>query len=263
MATEIGSYLTTAMSGSYGIVLFVIFLAFASFIGYMIWLKKQYKYDVKLKVLKHGTFTLFEDTARGINKDGERYWHLRKLKEMTSVPPPESIIQTMGGRWVVEGYYERNIGVMWSRDTMTREQFERLARSLQERRTTDPMAKAEPVDTQYQPITSQERSLQSSQITKAVIRKGKSGWETLLQLAPAMMMLIVLILVVVFWNKIAAPVIALEESNRAVQQTNHDIQQQNLRFYMMLTGGKGNSTYIVQAIPEDERTFAGLAGASS
>jgi hypothetical protein len=255
MATNVGSYVGTAMSGSYGIVLLVILLGILGGFGYWIWLNKQYKYRIHLKVLKHGTFTVFDDTARSIKKDGEHFWKLRNLKELTSVPPPESILQTMGGKWEVEGYYERNIGVLWSRDTMTRTQFEALAKSLQERRKSDPNEKTEPIDTQYQPITSQERALQASQVTKAQLRKGKSGWEALLQLAPAFMILIVLILVVVFWNKIAAPVIELEKGVEQLSKTNAQIQQQNLRFYMMLTGGKGNGTYIVQQLPEDQTTF--------
>lgn len=137
-------------------------------VGYFVWLKAQYKYQVHLKVLKHGTFTIWHDTARTIKRNGEHYWRLRKLKELASVPPPESIHQGMKGAWEVEGYYERNIGVIWSRDKLSRQEFEALAQSLQERRLKDPST-ANVIDTQYQPITSQERALQTAEITKAAL----------------------------------------------------------------------------------------------
>lgn len=247
-------YVTMGLNQGYGLAIIVILLGIGGVIGYFVWLKAQYKYQVHLKVLKHGTFTIWHDTARTIKRNGEHYWRLRKLKELASVPPPESIHQGMKGAWEVEGYYERNIGVIWSRDKLSRQEFEALAQSLQERRLKDPST-ANVIDTQYQPITSQERALQTAEITKAALRRGKSGWELLAQLAAPFMMLIVIILIVVFWGKIAEPMIALQESNANIARQLSDLQQQNLRFYTLLTGGKGNGTYIVQELPEGQQSL--------
>lgn len=246
------------LSGSWGIVVFLIVVAVIGAFAYWYWLNKQYKYQVHLKVLKSGTFTTYYDTARQIDKDGERYWKLRNLKETVSIPPDKSITQTVRGGWVADGYYERNIGVIWATDSTTWQEFDKLSKSLQEKRRNDPNVKFDAIETQYQPITSQERSLQASQITKAVLRKGKSGWELLLQLLPAIMIFFVLVLVLIFWNKIAEPVIQTEQMNQQISTQNALIQQQNLRFYMMLTGGKGNGTYVVQKLPEDQQTFPEL-----
>lgn len=257
MAFDTGAVAASALSGSFGLVIFFVVLAAVGGIAGWYWYNKQFKYQVDLKVLKNGGFTKYYDTARLIRKNGEHYWKLRSLKEIVSVPPPESISQTVKGGWVADGYYERNIGVLWSCDKMTVQQFEALSKSLHEKRKNDPSVKFDAVETQYQPITSQERAMQAAAITKAQLRKGKSGWELLRDLIGPVFMFLVLILIVIFWNKIAAPVIELQQTNAQLLHDADQLQQQNLRFYMMLTGGKGNSTYIVQQLPEDQQTFPG------
>jgi hypothetical protein len=255
MAFDIAPVADTVASATVYIILAILALALLGVLGWLYWLKRQYKYLVHLKVLKNGTFSTFYDTARQINKDGEKYWKLRKLKEHASVPPPEAITQTLGGAWVADGYYERNIGVLWAKDAMNRQEFEKLAESLREQRERDPNAKVDAINTRYQPITSQERALQASQITKAVIRKGKSGWEIFKDLIYPILIFMVLVLIVIFWKNISEPIIQTSAQNAQISEQNAKVQEQNLRFYIMLTGGHGNITYAVQPIPQDQQLF--------
>lgn len=233
----------------------IVVVAALAGIAWWLWNKRQYKYDIRLKVLKHGTFMTFEDTARQIEVDGTKFWKLRKLKESVSIPPPESITQNILGRFVAEGYYERNIGVIWSRDKMTRQEFEKLAESLREKNLDKTAQKI--VDTTYQPLTSQERALQASQVTKAALRKGKNLWELLWQALPIIISVIFVVIIVIFWDKITQPTLDVARTNAEIVKTLEKVQQQNLRFYDMLTKGQGNGThrYVLELIPEDEYYF--------
>lgn len=259
----VDSGLTTAYTGMIWVGVIGIILGLAAWV----WWRRQFKYLVRLKVLKNGAFIYYEDVAREIHQEGSQYWKLRGLKELCGIPPSESISQNNKGQFVAEGYYSKDAGVIWAKDTMTREEFRKLEEELRQRRATGKTdgktavffdtsgVHGKSTITKFQPLTTQERALQAGQVTKAMLRKGNSIWDMIWKIAPAILILIVFVLILVFWNDIAKPVITLSQQNIDIQKNNKEIMQQNLRFYTMLTGGKGNGTYVVQQIPEDERLF--------
>lgn len=237
-----------------GTVKVVLALGIIGALAWWVYQKRQYKYDVNLKVLKHGSFMTYRDVAKIVKEQGVSYWKLKKLKEIASVPPPDSTTQGMGGRFVAEGYYERSRGILWSRDLMTRQEFEQKADELRTRGIGS-KDKDNIIDTTYQPLSTQERALQAQQVTKAITRKGKNWIEMLVQFAPAIIMIIFVIIIVLFWDRITQPTLTAQSNNVAYMEQLRGFQEQNLRLYMMLTGGKGNGTYIVQELPNDEQIF--------
>lgn len=220
------------------------------------WYNKQFKYLVKLKVLRHNDFVYWEDTAKLVDNDGSKFWKLRRLKVLAQIPPNDSTYSNTSGKFVAEGYYSRDAGIFWSRDKMSRVQFQKLEEEIIDMQLhPEKRHKEKIIEAEYQPMTTSQRSLQAVQITRAIERRGKTLWEMLMPLAFGLIMLIALFLVFIFWDKISKPVMDLQASNVEIQSTNSAIQQQNLRLYMMLTGGRGNGTYVVQELPQDSALF--------
>ena len=242
-----------------GVSILVWMIAGCVVIGGLLWLRwynRQFKYLVKLKVMRHNDFVYWEDKARLVEEDGSRYWKLRKLKVLAQIPPSDSTYTDTLGRFVAEGYYSRDAGVFWSRDKITRAKFQKLEDDILEAQL-DPTKKkpVSVIEAEYQPLTTSQRALQANQITRAIERKGKSWLQFLMPLAFGLMAIILCFLVFVFWDKISKPVMDLSAQNVEISNNNAEIQQQNLRLYMMLTGGKGNGSYIVQQIPSDDAVF--------
>lgn len=241
----------SALSASYWIIIIVFVLGIIGFLGWYLWYRKQYKYSVKLRILENKRFVYWEDVARRvIEPGGIPYWYLKRLKEKTMVPPGEAMILSPGGMWIAEGYYDRNSGVTWGRDTTSVQEFEDFIKGKDKSTSGE-----ESINRHHQPMTSTQRTMVAHQIEKAIVRKGQGIWQIIWQLLPMVFMLIVLVLILIFWKDIAKPISDLQGSNAEISKQNMQVQQQNLRFYQMLTGGKGNGTYIVQQLPTDEQTF--------
>jgi len=262
MADAIGleGMIPSGMADTFGSTLYAILkvvgvLAVIAVLFYFLYQRKQYKYDIKLKVLQNGQFAYYESKAKLLKVDGVPFWFIKGLKETANVPPPESMYLSTRGRWVAEGYFERNAGVIWSKDILSQQEFSKLAKEIAEKRTTKTPSGTETVTTHYQPMTSTERSLQANQVTKSLLRKGKDLWAMIWQLLPIIILVIIFALILIFWNDIAKPVIDLSASNAQISKDNSIMQQQNLRLYMMLTGGTGNGTYIVQELSSDRQYF--------
>lgn len=241
--------LNTALSAGYWIFIGLFIVGIIGFIGWYSWYRRQYKYGVKLRILENNRFVYWEDVARRVSEPGGiSYWYLKRLKEKAIVPPGESMLLSPGGQWIAEGFYDRSGGITWGRDTMSVEEFKRFIKE-------GGKSGEQSINRNFQPMTSTQRTLVAHQIEKAIIRKGQGIWQILWQLAPMVILLMIFVLILIFWKDIAAPITAMQGSNAEISKTNMQIQQQNLRMYQMLTGGKGNGTYIVQVIPSDEQTF--------
>lgn len=254
---NVGGITSTILTGGYIVFLVFLVMFVIGGLAWFFWWKKQYKYSVKLKILQNKQFVYYEDVARKIiDKDtGTPRWHIKGLKEKVSLPPGESMYLTPKGGWVAEGYYDRSAGVIWGKDTQSKEEFEEFAKKIALAR--DGKVSGAEISTHFQPLTTAERSLQAQQVTKAVLRRGKDFWTMLWQLAPAIILLCVFALILIFWGNIAKPVQELQGANVQAIKDISQIQQQNLRFYQMLTGGRGNGTYIIQVVPSDEALFNG------
>jgi hypothetical protein len=250
-----GALLNTGASTAYTIFKVVGVLLLVGIIFYYLYQRKQYKYSIKLKILQNEQFVYYENVAKLKRVDGAPFWFIKGLKELVTIPPAESMYLSTNGRWVAEGYYDRTAGVIWSKDTLSKTEFAKLAMQISKQRTGKESGTSS-VDTHYQPMTSTERSLQANQVTKALLRKGKDVWAMIWQLVPVVVLLVLFVLVLIFWNDIAKPVIALEASTAKISEDNGIMQQQNIRLYQMLTGGKGNGTsYVVQELPSDKQYF--------
>jgi len=235
----------------YWIFAIVFILGLIGFLAWYIWHRKQYRYSVKLRILENDRFVYYEDIARVVKEDGASFWYIKKLKEKAIVPPGNATIVRAGGGWIAEGFYDRNAGIIWGRDELSVDEFKKFIKNIDPEQRN----KTSGINKTFQPMTSTQRALQSHQVTKAALRMGQNIWQVLWQVLPAFLMIVIFALILIFWKDVAAPVISLQNSNAEISKLNAGIQQQNLRMYQMLTGGKGNGTYIVQVIPEDQQTF--------
>ena len=249
---DLGGITGGLLTGGYWLFLAVIVIGMIGGVAFVVWNRKQYKYHVKLKIYQNKQFLYYEDVAKKVMVNGAPMWYIKGLKETVSIPPGESMYTTAGGGWVAEGFYERNAGVLWGKDAVSRDTFENTLKALEAAGTERNQGS---VDKHFQPMTSTDRALQANEVTKAVLRRGKDLWTMLWQLAPAVILLCVLALVLIFWGNIAKPVQELQNTNAEISKQNLQVQQQNFRFYQMLTGGRGNGTYIVQQIAGDESIF--------
>lgn len=248
-----GNVVGGVLTGGYYIFLWSFIIGLVAFGVWYRWYKKQYKYSVKLKILQNKQFVYYEDVARQVVDHGTPFWYIKGLKHRTTIPPGESMYLSPTGRWVAEGYFDRAAGVIWARDTQSKEDFEEFAKNLVKdggSRSGDAT-----INTNFQPVTTTQRSLQANQVTKAVLRRGKDIWSVLWQLTPMIFMVIVIALILIFWGQIYQPAKDIQSQGLELIEQGGAIQQQNLRLYMMLTGGKGNGTYIVQQISDDQNTF--------
>lgn len=252
---EIGGMVSTEALGATTSFLWVLlkWLVVLAILGGAFWFlyqRKQYKFSVKLKVFQHEQFVYYESVAKIKKVDGVPFWFIKGLKELVPVPPATSLYMSSKGRWVAEGYYDRTAGVIWSRDTMSKNVFASTAAGIVKKQGKSGESS---IDTHHQPMTTTERSLLSTQITKALMRKGKDMWAMVLPIVFIVALLFIFALILIFWKDIAEPVIALSGSNAQISKDNMLMQQQNIRLYQMLTGGKGNGTsYIIQQLPADQ-----------
>ena len=225
-------------------------------IGWWLWNRKKYVYDVRLKVLQNGRFIDFVTVARAkVDDTGVVFWYVKGLKQYASQPPDKSMSFSTKARWVAEGYYDRLTGIMWAQDLTTEKDFINKIQELQN--SPDGITKGtHTIDVHHQPFTTTERSLLASRISRAMQRKGKDIWSMIWQILPAVILLVLIVVILIFWNDIAKPVIQLESATAEIARNNGLIQQQNIRLYQMLTGGKGNGTsYVVQELPQDQQYF--------
>lgn len=250
---QVGSGFDVAATTLYTMLKVVGVLAVIGLIFWYLYNKKQYKYDVHLKVFSNEQFVHFQSPAKIQIVDGAPFWYIKKLKHLATAPPSASMTPGANGRWVAEGYYDRQAGVIWSRDSMSKAE---LARVIDELKKKGERSGTGMADTHYQPMSTTERSLQAHQVTKAILRKGKDIWAMIWQILPVLVLVVIFALVLIFWNDIAKPVISLAASNEEISENNRFMQEQNIRLYQMLTGGKGNGThYIIQEIAANEQYF--------
>lgn len=250
---SIGGSFDNAASSLYTMLKVGIVLAIFGLIFWYLYNKKQYKYEVKLKLFQNEQFVYYQSRAKAKTIDGAPFWYVKGLKQLATVPPAASIYLGSNGRWIAEGYYDRQAGIIWSRDTLSKTEFMKVLEELQKKGIKNGGGT---IETHYQPMSTTERSLQAHQVTKAIIRKGKDIWGMIWQLLPVIILVIIFALILIFWNDIAKPVISLAASNAQISEDNRWMQEQNIRLYQMLTGGKGNGTsYIIQAIPADQQYF--------
>lgn len=250
---QLGGTADTALSTAYSVLKWVGVLVVLGLIFWWLYNRKQYKYDVKLKVFQNEQFVFHSDKAKQVVIDGATFWYLKKLKHRTVIPPASSLYLSTAGRWVAEGYFDREAGLLWSRDTVSKQEFMKI---IERMKKTGEISGSGAIDTHYQPMTATERSLLAHQITKALTRKGKDIWAMIWQILPVVVLVIIFALILIFWGDIAKPVKELAASNAQISADNKLMQQQNIRLYQMLTGGKGNGThYIVQQIAEDQQYF--------
>lgn len=250
---QIGGGFDTAATTLYSMGKWLLALGVVALLFWWLYNKKQYKYEVKLKLFQNEQFVYYQSLAKVKTVDGANFWYIRGLKQLVTVPPAASMYLGSNGHWIAEGYYDRLAGVIWSRDTMSKSDFMKIVEELQKKGDRSGTGIA---DTHYQPMSTTERSLQAHQVTKAILRKGKDIWAMIWQILPILVMVVIFALILIFWNDIAKPIIALEASNAQISQDNKFMQEQNIRLYQMLTGGKGNGThYIIQSIPADQQYF--------
>ena len=241
-------------SGLYSLVLWVLLLGVIGVIGWKIYDNKKYIYQVKLKLFTNKKFAYFQSTAKRVVDNGADYWYIKGLKERVPVPPGYCMYQGVKGGWVAEGFYDRQLGVIWSRDEMSVEKFEQYLEALKEKQEGKNTGQS--INTNFQPMTSADRSLQAAQVTKAVLRRGKDFWSMFWQALPLVIIFMFIVVVIIFWGKILQPVLDVTSSNAVISKDNALIQQQNLRFYQLLIG-QSNATLVVQQFPGDTLTFNG------
>lgn len=250
---QIGGGFDTAATTLYTMGKVLGVLAVFALVFWWMYNKKQYKYEVKLKLFQNEQFVYYQSLAKLKVEDGAKFWYVKGLKQLVTEPPATSLYFGTNGRWIAEGYYDRQAGVIWSRDTLSKADFMKIVKELQEKGERSGTGS---VDTHYQPMSTTERSLQAHQVTKAILRKGKDIWNMIWQLLPVVILVIVFALILIFWNDIAKPVISVAGANAEISKQNELMQEQNIRLYQMLTGGKGNGTsYIIQEVPADQRYF--------
>lgn len=253
---SIGGGVDSVASTLYGVVKIVLVLAVIAGVFYYFYNKKQYKYGVRLKVLQNGRFVSWEGVAKVKLDDNKiSFWYIKGLKELVDIPPNESMSITSTGRWIAEGYYDRTTGVFWGKDTTTEKDFQKKIKEVVleggERKSG-----SHSIDTYHEPFSTTQRSLLAARISRAMQRKGKDVWAMIWQILPVMVLVVIFVLVLIFWNDIAKPVISLAGTNAQISADNKLMQEQNIRLYSMLTGGKGNGTsYVVQQIPSDQQYF--------
>lgn len=252
-----GQVASSVLSGLYLTFFIVLIMGIIGFsCWYFFYWKKQYKYQVKLKVLQNKQFVYYQDIAKIVKDNGANFYYIKGLKERATLPPGEAMYLQPKGGWVAEGFYDRNSGVIWAKTNLSVEDFEKIIN------TTTPgildgngLPILRTVDPQFQPMTSTQRSLQAAQVTKAVLRRGKDFFSMFWQVLPFIIILMFFTITVVFWGNIIKPVETLASDLSSISKDNELILQQNLRFYTLLTGGRGNGTYIVEQVPGDSSLF--------
>lgn len=253
-AFQLGGWVDTGLSTAYSIMKWVGGAIVLGLIFWYLYNRKQYRYDVVLKVFQNEQFVYHFDKAKARVEDSVTFWYLRKLKHRCVPPPSASMYLSTRGRWVAEGYYDREAGLLWSRDTLSKQDFMKVLEGL--KKDGRIIGAGGIVDTHYQPMTATERSLMAHQITKALTRKGTDLWAKIWQMLPVILLVVIFALILIFWGDIAKPVKELSASNAQISKDNMIMQQQNIRLYQMLTGGKGNGTYyVVQELSAEESIF--------
>lgn len=230
-----------ASSAGYTIVMTIIGLTIFLGIIFMIWYILQFKHRVRVKVLTKNGFYIIDDKAREI-KDKEskmiKSWKLWKLREVTSVPPDQSIFMTKKGKFTADAYWTEDTGIVWVTDTVTREKFNELVKKKVVYDKNNERIEEKVIRDSTQPFTTQERSLQAWRITQAMNRKHKSIWDTIAQIAVPLALVMLFVMVLIFWEDIAKPVQQLSAENVKISAENAKISEQNARILSLISNNQ-------------------------
>lgn len=170
--------------GQVFMVIWIILGMVALVAGWMFFaLFSKFKYKVRVRELVNDRKIVFDDRARLIEKDGQKYWKLMKLKDKLPIPPAEVIDIDNKGKRVVEVYRNAQGEHFWIKD--------------------DAIVK------EFQPITTEERDFLINNFQRAEKRRGKKWTDQLPVLAGLGALVIIVVCLMIFWGDMAKPILEM------------------------------------------------------
>jgi hypothetical protein len=203
LADEIISQVGNVAGGfadiGYIVIIVVGVVAIIGMIAYMIYHFLRHKHRFIIRELTSGRKRIFIDKAREwTDKTGVKYWKLLRSRQTVPVPPEDAVELTNKGKLFVEAYRTKNDEYIYIRDVEA----------------------VSGVDTNFKPITTNQRAALANQIRKKFDRKTKTWTEYIPIIASGFVLVIVFAMALIFWNDITKPSIEAMKVSAKMQENN-------------------------------------------
>lgn len=170
----------------------IIILGIVAVIGFIIYDRMTYKYNVRIREVIKGRKIIIDDKAKDYQKEKGSFWKLMKSKDILPMPPSEAIEIDKTGRKCVEVYKTETGEYSYIVD------------------------KGDPEG--FQALTTNQRLILINQIRKAHNRKKRTLMDLALPIAGIFSMVILVICLMVFYGDIAKPVLDMSDKQVAIAQ---------------------------------------------
>ena len=234
---NIGGMVSSATTGLYWLIIFLFGTGLIVGLIVLTMYKRMFKHQVIIRKITNNRKVISIDYARTLVRTEVHYWQLYnkslfKKKKLISAPPSDAIDVKENGVLYAECYWkEDNPEPTWIID-----RYDNTVPSLD-------------------PFTTQERSLYVQRLEDAVLRKGKSILEWIMQVTPIFAVLVILVLMLIYWESITKPVVELSKDNVAISSQNSQILRMNTNLVVVLAEAMGRGDLlakmnVTQQIPQ-------------
>lgn len=185
-----------AASGFSRILLYALFIVWFVGVAMALWYLSGFKYKVRVRQLANDNRQIVvDDRARPFkDKDNIVRWRLLKHWQKVEVPPDEALDISKNGKVMVECYRTKNGNIIWMRAHFDIDVYKHD-------------------HPEFQPLTSEERSMQVRQM-RAAQEYAKNVWsERLWMMAPSLILLVIFFGFMIFFGDVVAPTQEMAQTN--------------------------------------------------